>query len=92
MYVADAGKLPTFAIEESGCVIGFLTLREHFLFSWEVHCMAIQSADRGKGLGSKLLAHSESWLVKQGVKFLQVKTVAATAKSTEYAETRKFYE
>ncbi len=54
--------------------------------------MAIQFSERGRGLGSKLLSHSEDWLAVQGVKFLQVKTVAATSKSSEYAETRKFYE
>ncbi len=92
MYVKDTVRLPTFALEEDEKIVGFLTLREHFPAAWEVHCMAVQSAARGKGLGSKLLAHSEEWLRVQGVKFLQVKTVAATSKNPEYAETRKFYE
>jgi hypothetical protein len=38
-----------------------------------------------------LLKHSEQWLVEQGVKFLQVKTVAHASKSVAYAETREFY-
>ena len=92
MYVDDTAKLPTFAFEDNGRIVGFLTLREHFPSSWEVHCMAIQSSERGNGLGSKLLSHSERWLVDRGVKFLQVKTVAASSKSPEYAQTREFYE
>jgi hypothetical protein len=32
------------------------------------------------------------WFGHRGVRFLQVKTVAASSPSMEYAETRKFYE
>jgi GNAT superfamily N-acetyltransferase len=92
MYKNDTAKLPTFALEDDGRIVGFLTLREHFPPAWEVHCMAIAAAVRGQLLGSKLLKHSEEWLRERGVKFLQVKTVAATSKSAEYAQTRKFYE
>jgi GNAT superfamily N-acetyltransferase len=92
MYRDDTAKMPTFALEQDGRVIGFLTLREHFPTAWEVHCTAIEAPARGKNLGSRLLEHSEDWLRMRGVEFLQVKTVAATNKSPEYAETRKFYE
>lgn len=92
MYVEDTTKMPTFALEDKQRVIGFLTLREHFPTAWDVHCMAIAATARGKGHGSRLLAHSEAWLSERGVQFLQVKTVAATSPSLEYAQTRKFYE
>jgi len=92
MYVADTTKLPSFALEEDGSIVGFLTLREHFPAAWEVHCMAVHAGARGKGLGSLLLRHSEAWLRQRGVKLLQVKTVAATSDSADYAQTRKFYE
>ena len=92
MYVDDTTKHPTFALEEEGRLIGFLTLLEHFPTSWEVHCMAISMEFRGKQLGTRLLAHCESWLRDRGAKFLQVKTVAPTSDSPEYAQTRNFYE
>jgi GNAT superfamily N-acetyltransferase len=92
MYKNDSAKLPTFAAEQDGRIVGFLTLREHFPTAWEVHCMAIEAEARGKRLGSRLLEHSEDWLRRRGVEFLQVKTVAATSDSPEYAQTRKFYE
>lgn len=92
MYVDDTARLPTFAIEDHARLVAFLSLREHFPDAWEVHCMAVEAPARGKGLGSRLLAHSEAWLAKRDVRFLQVKTVAATSPSPEYAETRKFYE
>jgi GNAT superfamily N-acetyltransferase len=91
MYVEDTTKLPTFALEDKGILVAFLSLREHFPKSWEVHCMAVEAAARGRGFGSALLTHSEAWLVERGVTYLQVKTVAATSTSVEYAETREFY-
>jgi len=92
MYARDSAEMPTFGLTEEDRLIGFLTLQEHFPHAWEVHCIAISAAARGQGHGSRLLAHAESWLASRGVKFLQIKTVAATSASTEYAETRKFYE
>ena len=70
---------------------GFLTLREHFPEAWDIHCVAVRADARGQGHGSRLLAHAEAWLKERGVRFLQVKTVAATSSSSEYAETREFY-
>lgn len=90
-YVRDSAAHPTFALEQDGRIVGFLTLREHFPMSWEVHCIAVAAECRNRGIGSQLLAHAESWLRDRGVRFLQVKTVAETSPSEEYAETRKFY-
>lgn len=91
MYARDSATLPTFALEEDSRLIGFLTLREHFPEAWDIHCVAVRAEARGQGHGSRLLAHAEAWLVQRGVRFLQVKTVAATSPSPEYAETREFY-
>lgn len=92
MYVDDSTKLPTFALEDGSRLAGFITLRQHFPRAWEVHCMAVAGDRRRAGLGSALLAHAEAWLRERGAEWLQVKTVAATSPSPEYAETRKFYE
>jgi GNAT superfamily N-acetyltransferase len=91
MYAQDTDKLPTFAIEQEGRIVSFLSLMEHFPESWEVHCMAVHAALRKKGHGTALFAQAERWLVEKGARFLQVKTVAHTSKNAEYAETRKFY-
>lgn len=92
MYKNDSAKFPTFAVERDGAIVAFLTLREHFAASWEIHCMAVHASCRGSGIGTSLIEHSQVWLCQRGVKFLQVKTVASTSNSAEYAETRKFYE
>ena len=91
MYARDSATLPTFAVEEGSELLGFLTLREHFPEAWDIHCVAIRADARNRGLGTRLLAHAEAWLVERGVRFLQVKTVAATSPSVSYAQTREFY-
>jgi GNAT superfamily N-acetyltransferase len=91
MYARDSGTLPTFAQEGEGGVAGFITLQQHFPESWEVHCIAVAARWRNSGLGTRLLTHSENWLRDQGTKFLQIKTVADSSSSREYAETRQFY-
>ena len=91
MYARDSATLPTFALCDGHRLVGFLTLREHFPDAWDIHCVAVRADARGLGHGSRLLAHAEAWLKGRGVRFLQVKTVAATSSSKEYAETREFY-
>ena len=90
-YVTDTTRYPTFAAVQGGSIVGFLTLHEHFVDAWEIHCVAVHADFRNQGLGSRLLAHAERWLIERRVKYLQVKTIAQTSKSTEYAQTREFY-
>lgn len=91
MYARDSGTKPTFALVDGNAVAGFLTLQEHFANAWEIHCVAIKAEARGQGHGSRLLLHAEAWLTARGVRYLQVKTVAATSASLAYAQTREFY-
>lgn len=91
MYVADSASKPTFAAEMNGQLIGFLTLHQHFPGSWEVHCMAVAAGSRNKRVGTALLERAEQYVTSQGARFLQVKTVADTSPSPEYAQTRQFY-
>jgi GNAT superfamily N-acetyltransferase len=91
MYADDSVRLPSFAAVEGTQVKGFISLLQHFPHAWEVHCIAVRAEARNKGYGKVLSAHAESWLSEQGVTLLQVKTVAATSPSKEYAQTREFY-
>lgn len=92
MYASDSARLPGFAIVEGERLLGFVSLHRHFPDAWELHCMAVHADARGRGLGRMLLAHTERWLIGQGARWLQVKTVAATSDSKAYAQTRAFYE
>ena len=91
MYVADSAAKPTFGAELDGRLVGFLTLTRHFELSWEGHCMAVSSRHRNAGVGTRLLAVAEQHARAHGARFLQVKTVAESSPSPEYAQTRRFY-
>lgn len=90
-YVADSERFPTFfAVDEEP--VAFLTVREHFPPSWEVHCIGVHANRRGAGIGGRLHAHVEDWVRQRGAVTLQVKTLAPSHPSPEYAQTRGFYE
>ena len=99
MYADDTLRLPTFAAcddnsaghGEGERIVGFVSLMKHFDHAWEVHCLALHAEFRNQGHGRTLLGHAEAWLAAQGVLLLQVKTVAASSASAEYALTRGFY-
>jgi len=91
-YARDTSILPTFVAESGERPLGFISLRQHFRASWEVNCMAVAAPARGSGIGSALLKHAEAWLLAQGARYLEVKTLAASHPSPEYGQTRAFYE
>jgi GNAT superfamily N-acetyltransferase len=89
-YVADSERYSTFfAVQKEP--VAFVTVRQHFPESWEVHCIAVHAQHRTKGVGRALHEHVEGCLRNQGAQLLQVKTLAPTHPSSEYAETRSFY-
>lgn len=90
-YVADTARFPTFVSCDESAAIGFLTLREHFPESWEVHCLAVAAGHHRRRVGSELLAAGERWLQGTSARFLQVKTIAASSPDPNYAKTRAFY-
>lgn len=91
-YASNTDSLPTFVADDAGSIVGFLSLREHFPQSWEIDCVAVESARRGAGVGKALLDQAESWLRARRALLLQVKTLAASHASEAYAQTRRFYE
>ena len=91
-YASNTARFQTFVAEENERVIAFLSLQCHFPASWEVNCVAVDAAHRNCGVGRSLQQRAEEWLNYQGARTLQVKTVAESHPSPEYAQTRKFYE
>ncbi|NKB68313.1 MAG: GNAT family N-acetyltransferase [Candidatus Latescibacteria bacterium] len=90
-YVRETERLPTFVLRQDGICVAFVSLAKHFNHSWEIHCIAVDARWRGKGYGSAILRHAEGWMAGQGARWLQVKTLAASHPSPEYAQTRAFY-
>jgi GNAT superfamily N-acetyltransferase len=90
-YVRDAAVMPTFLATAGGALIGFLSVREHFPESAEIHVMAVRPEWHRRAVGSALVEAAERWLADRGVRFLQVKTLSPARPSPEYAATRAFY-
>lgn len=94
-YVADTARYPTFLVKATETdvarAIGFLTARQHFARTWEVHCIAVDRTHHRQGVGRVMLEGLLHWLKPQGAQYLQVKTLADTSPSLEYAQTRRFY-
>jgi len=90
-YVKDADTMPTILVKDDNDVIGFLTIKMHFPESADIHCLAIHPNYHQKGIGRLLIQKLEQYLISQGVKILQVKTISEDSDCQAYAKTRKFY-
>ncbi|MBN8951960.1 GNAT family N-acetyltransferase [uncultured Rhizobium sp.] len=92
-YVSEARHLPMFAIfDKDAKPIGFLSLKQHGDIAAEAFVLGVLPDKHRQGIGRRLLAHAENHLVASGIRYLTVKTVAATNSDPNYANTRQFYE
>lgn len=91
-YIKDANTMPTMLVRDDDDVIGFLTIHHHFPESAEIHCMGILPQYHRTGIGKLLLEALETHLKKEGLNFLQVKTVSDASSCKAYAKSRAFYE
>ena len=71
--------------------VGFLALKEHNQFTAEIYVLGILKELQGRGLGTKLIEHTEKLLKKEEKEFLTVKTLAPSHPDENYQLTRKFY-
>jgi ribosomal protein S18 acetylase RimI-like enzyme len=90
-YIADSARKPTCIASNNAQSVGFLTVTHHNPHSAEVHCIAVHRDHHGSGVGTTLLRHVESLLRRDGVRFLQVKTLGPSKPSLQYARTLHFY-
>ena len=91
-YAEKAETLPTFIAKSGDKIVGFMSLMIHSKESAEIYVLGVRSAYHRNGIGKQLLAASEQYLKKNGIRFVQVKTLAAVANDPNYAKTRAFYE
>ncbi|MGB0454073.1 MAG: GNAT family N-acetyltransferase [Bacteriovoracaceae bacterium] len=76
-YINKSKELPMISAFEDGKAIGFLSLLQHSQYTTEVYVMGVVPEYHRKGVGKKLLIEAEKVLAKNGIEFLQVKTVSA---------------
>jgi ribosomal protein S18 acetylase RimI-like enzyme len=92
-YVASCERLPMFAVEaDDGAHVGFLALKRQSRVATEAYVLGVARAWHRRGCGRALFAAAEQDLVAQGVRYLTVKTLAASDPDPNYAATRLFYE
>lgn len=90
-YIRDTSQYPTWVAVEGDTFCGFITLQQHYPQACEIHCIAVHAANRTTGVGRALVQGAEAWAHAQGTRFMQVKTLADSHPSPEYAQTRAFY-
>lgn len=92
-YVAATTRLLTLvAYSEDGKAAGFLSLEKHTSVAAEIHVIGVARDQRGRGCGRELIEQAGTMLRAEGVRWLTVKTLAASHPDPHYAETRLFYE
>jgi len=72
--------------------VGFIAIKDHNEYTSEVYVLGMVEELHGKGIGKKLFEKIEKELVKEGKKFLTVKTLSDSHEDRSYAKTRGFYE
>ena len=96
-YIADTARMPTWVAMVDGLAAserraaGFITINRHFPESAEVHCIAVHKDHHGRAVGTALLRFVEGELRRDGVEYLQVKTMGPSKPTAEYAMTLRFY-
>lgn len=78
-YRRVADRCPTLVAMDNGQALGFLTVVRHFPHAAELHVMAVRPELHRNGIRRTLVAAAEDRLRSEGVEYLQVKTLSASA-------------
>ncbi|HUL65484.1 MAG TPA: GNAT family N-acetyltransferase [Burkholderiaceae bacterium] len=90
-YLRDLERYPSWIAIAGGVPIGAITLTEPLPRSFEVHFLVVARAWHSRGVGSELLRFVERVAVRQGGRWLHVKTLGPSDPDADYARTRMFY-
>lgn len=90
-YSRAADVLPGFLALDGAQTVGIATIKRHFAAAAEVHVMGVRPQWHRRGVGRALLGAAERWLLAEGVRFLQVKTLGPSRPDPNYARTHAFY-
>ncbi len=91
-YIKDVENMDMFVLEEESKPVGFIAINKHNRYTAEIHVIGVLEEFHRKGIGRKLVEHSEEQLKNAGFEFFTVKTLAPSIESEEYRKTRLFYE
>jgi GNAT superfamily N-acetyltransferase len=91
-YARAVEELPMFGFDVAGEIVGFLLLKVHTPVAAEAYVLGVKKPWQGQGAGKRLFEAAETRCREAGMRYLTVKTLAASHPDTFYARTRKFYE
>ena len=90
-YRRVADRCTTVVAMDDGQAVGFLTVMQHSPHAAELHVMAVRPELHRNGIGRILVAAAENRLRSEGVEYLQVKTLSASAGDKPYLGILSFY-
>lgn len=90
-YVSGVVDTDLFTLKIEDRPIGFISLLDHNQYTSEIYCMGIYQDIHRRGLGKMLMTAAENFLLKQGKKFLTVKTLGDSFPDQAYIDTKMFY-
>jgi GNAT superfamily N-acetyltransferase len=90
-YVAAADRLPTTIASVGHHDVGIVTWLVRTPSAAELYAMGVLPHLHHLGIGRRLLGHVENLLAKDGVEYLQVKTLSSSKADDGYEKTRAFY-
>jgi GNAT superfamily N-acetyltransferase len=90
-YTRVADRCPTLVALDNDRAIGFVTVVHHSPHAAELHVMAVRPDHHRHGIGRALVESVEQRLRAEGVEYLQVKTLSASAGDEPYLRTLAFY-
>lgn len=91
-YQQVADRSPTLVATDDGQHVGFVTVVRHSAYAAELHVMAVRPERHRHGIGRALVLQAEEQLRSEGIEYLQVKTLSATAGDHGYLRTLAFYQ
>lgn len=90
-YRNVAERSPTLVAKIGGRPVGFVTVVTHSPHSAELHVMAVRPEHHRRRVGRTLVETVETRLGREGIEYLQVKTLSASAGDGPYLRTFAFY-
>ena len=90
-YIEKSRQMPLFALFSGEKALGFGAIKQHFEKSAEIYVMGLRPEYHGMGLGRQLMDAMKEYGRACGIRYLQVKTLDASAGYPQYDRTRAFY-
>lgn len=90
-YVVDAARLDSYIAVQGRETVGVALVNRHFPEAAELHLIAVEATQRGRGIGSQLIETIANDLRDDHCRLLSVHTVGPSFDDKHYALTRGFY-